>query len=248
MIDFYAFYGPWPYWDAPHTSLPSMLRLMAKNGIDRAAVCHTGAIFDDWLAANAEMLAAARTDRRLIPFVCLNPVVSNQEMTAVIEKYKQQGCRGIRLYPQHHHYHLSEPVAENMLAAAQQFDLPVVLSIRIIMQWGLPTLATEEIAAAVQRFPKVQFVISGANYGETRGLYELLDAAPNASAEISAMEGFRAVQDAVSRFGAGRILFGAGTPLLYPACNVAKMQVTHLSSAEREAIASGNALKVMRMA
>ncbi|HWA96593.1 MAG TPA: amidohydrolase family protein [Terracidiphilus sp.] len=245
MIDFYGFYGPWPYWNSPHTAPSRMLQLMAKNGIEQAVICHTGAIFDDWDKANNEALAAAQADHRLIPFVCLNPVISGEQMVAVMKTYKQRGCRGIRLYPQHHHYRLSEPVAETMLATAEQLGLPVVLSVRIIMQWGLPTLDTGEISAAVRKFPKVQFVLSGTNYGESRWLYELMDSAPNVSAEISAMEGFRAVQEVVARFGAKRILFGAGTPLQYPACNVAKMNVTQLSADDREAIASGNARRLM---
>lgn len=245
MIDFYAFYGPWPYWGAPHTEPQAMLRLMAANHIDQAVICHTGSIFDDWRASNDAALQAALSDNRFIPFACLNPVIPAADILQLMQTYKRRGCKGIRLYPQHHHYSLTAPIVDEMLAAAAQLALPVVLSVRVIMQWGLPTLSTAEISDAVARHPGVQFVLSGANYGETRWLFELMQAAPNVSVEISGMEGFRAVQDALARVGAERILFGAGTPLQYPACSVAKLQVTRMSSAQEEAIRSGNARRLL---
>ncbi len=245
MIDFYAFYGPWPYWDSPHTEPRSMLRLMSENHIDRAVVCHTGAIFDDWISANDALLQAAEHEARFIPFVCLNPDVSTEKMIAAMNSYNERGAMGIRLYPQHHNYSLRRPAAGVMLEHAAQLDLPIVLSVRIIMQWGLPLLSKEDIETTILGNPAVRFIISGTNYSETRWLFDMMHVAPNVSAEISGMEGFRAVQEAIGEVGAGRLLFGAGTPLQYPACSVAKLQVTHMSPAEEDAIRNGNALKVL---
>ena len=245
-IDINAFAGPWPYWSTKYDSPQAILELMERHGIGAAAIVHTRAIFSDWKKGNDEALDLATREKRFIPFASINPADGPTEVTRSLETYHRVGVKGIRLYPQHHHYSLaSDSVAQHLLSAIGTLGFPVVLPVRVILQWGLPVMDLVAIETVVGRYPHIRFVISGTNYGETRLLFDLMRKYPNTMTEISGMQAFRAVAEAVSYVGHGRILFGAGIPIMYPACSVAKLAVSNLNSGERKAVESGNALRLL---
>ncbi len=61
------------------------------------------------------------------------------------------------------------------------------------------------------------------------------------------MQGFEAVRRMAEAVGVERVLFGTGLPLHYPACHVAKIKHSRLSEEQRSKIASGNAVRVLRL-
>ncbi len=248
LIDFYGFTGPWPYWNAPHTEPESMLQLLDRHHIDAAAVCSTASIFDDWRTGNQQVIElASRYPKRFIPLACISPVLPRAEVARYLAEYKKRGVRGVRLYPQHHHYSLSATAdAEQMLAAIQDLELPVVLASRLIMHWGLPVLDSDAIAAAIRRWPKIRFILSGTNYGEELWLIDILRRYENAQTEISGTQGFRGVKHLVDSVGYQKVLFGAGAPLMYPACANAKLRTLDIPSDQRAAIESGNARRLLK--
>jgi uncharacterized protein len=243
MLDFSGFIGPWPYWDTFHKTPEAILSLMDKYQIETLAACSTRSIFWDWRQGNDETLAlAARYPTRFIAFISMSPILPAADLVRYLRDYKRRQAKGIRLYPQHHGYSLSQKSGlDEMLKTAQEFELPVVLPIRVIMNWGLPELEPSAIEETVLRYPKLRFVLSGVNYSSTLWAFDLMRRSPNVDLEISGMQGFRAVDDAVQNVGAKRILFGSGLPLLYPACSVEKMRVAKISQEQRQAITDGNA-------
>jgi predicted TIM-barrel fold metal-dependent hydrolase len=90
------------------------------------------------------------------------------------------------------------------------------------------------------------FVVSGPNYLiEYQSLVKVMGQCCNVSYEISCLQGFNSVANLVGEVGADRVLFGTGAALNYPACNVAKLDHAELSPQQREAVASGNALRML---
>jgi predicted TIM-barrel fold metal-dependent hydrolase len=248
LIDFYGFTGPWPYWNAPHTDPESLLKLLDRHKIDAAAICNTVSIFDDWRAGNQQVMDIAQHyPKRLLPFVCVNPVLPPDVVAKDLADYKKRGARGVRLYPQHHRYSLTATsAAANMLSTIQDLELPVVLPSRLIMNWGLPVLDSAAIDAVVQKYPKIQFILSGTNYGEELWLIDLLNRTENVSIEFSGAQGFRSVNYIVSAAGYRKVLFGTGAPLMYPACGLAKLRVLRLPPDQMAAIESGNARRLLK--
>lgn len=243
MLDFSGFTGPWPYWEIAHKTPEAILSLMDKYRIETLAICSTRSIFWDWRQGNEETLTlAAKYPGRFVAFISMSPIMPVPDLLGHLRDYKRRQAKGIRLYPQHHGYSLtaSSGIAE-ILKAAQEMELPVVLSIRVIMNWGLPELALPAIEETVSRYPKLQFVLSGINYDKTLWAYDLMGRSPNTYLEISGLQEFRGVDNAVREVGAKRILFGSGSPLLYPACSVEKLQVAKMSQEQRHAVAEGNA-------
>jgi predicted TIM-barrel fold metal-dependent hydrolase len=239
MIDCYGFLGPWPYWDTPDRTAAAAIARMDRFHIDACAVVSTNSIFYDLRAGNEEVLeAAARYPGRFIPFVSISPVAS-----ADLAQYRKRGARGVRLYPQHHHYALAQ--AGRVLSAAQDLKMPVVLAVRTIVHWGLPVLERADLEAAITKWPRVRFVVASANYGEEFWLMELMARHENVWVETSGMQGFRAIDYVAGVAGYRRVLFGAGLPLLNPACGVAKMEVCRLPRDQKAAIAEGNARELL---
>jgi predicted TIM-barrel fold metal-dependent hydrolase len=107
-------------------------------------------------------------------------------------------------------------------------------------------LDAAEIEATVKKWPKIRFILSGNNYGEELWLTDFLQRYENVDMEISGAEGFRSVNYIVGAVGYRRVLFGAGVPLMYPACAVAKLRVLKLPSEQMEAIESGNARRLFQ--
>ena len=249
MIDCNGFFGAWPYWDVTHKTPEGLLTLMDRYQIEMLAVCSTRSIFSDWRLGNEEAIELSnKYPKRFLPFVSLSPILPKSDLVHHLKDYKQRKVRGIRLYPQHQGYSLaSNSVATEILKTAQDLSLPVVLPIRVIMNWGLPEMATGTIETIVPKYPKLSFILSGVNYGDTLWAFDFMRRFHNVFLEISGMQGFRAIDGSVQAVGTERLLFGSGLPLLYPACSIQKLEVARLTREQKSAISEGNARRVLDM-
>lgn len=247
MIDCNGFFGAWPYWDVPHRTPERLLELMDRHGIQMLAVCSTRSIFSDWRLGNEEAIELGnKYPKRLLPFVSISPIFPKPDLIRYLEEYKQRKVRGIRLYPQHQGYSLTlHSAVSAILETAQDLKLPVVLPLRVIMNWGLPEMTAGTIETIVAKYPKISFVLSGVNYGETLWAFDFMSRFRHVSLEISGMQGFRAVDGCLKVLGADRLLFGSGLPLLYPACSVQKLEVASLTRDQKYAISEGNARQLL---
>jgi predicted TIM-barrel fold metal-dependent hydrolase len=247
MIDCYGFFGAWPYWDVTHKTPESLLELMDRHQINMLALCSTRSIFSDWRLGNEEAIALAdKHPKRFLPFVSLSPILPKSDLVRHLKDYKSRKVKGIRLYPQHQGYSLTlNSAAAGILETAQDLNLPVVLPVRVIMNWGLPELDAGTIGTIVAKYPSLPFILSGVNYGEMLWAFDLARRYRNLSLEISGMQGFRAIDGCLQAVGPERLLFGSGLPLLYPACSVQKLTVARLSQEQRYAISEGNARRLL---
>lgn len=243
MIDIYGFVGPWPYWDAAYTAPQEVLSLMDRHGIDSLAICSTRSIFYDWRQGNEETIALAEQyPERFFAFISLSPILPAPELIRYLEDGKKRNIKGIRLYPQHQNYSLTGLSGTNtILEAAQALDLPVVLALRVVMDWGLPELDTSTIETVVSRYPKLRFILTGISDEDTLWVYDFMKRFPNVYLEISALQGFRAVDAAVAVVGADKVLFGTGLPILYPACSIEKLNNLKVSPEAKLAVSENNA-------
>lgn len=253
ILDLNAYIGRWPYWPVGQSEPDEVLAALARWGIDRAAVCSTRSIFVHFEDGNRETEAAAANDDRLIPFACLGPLEASHALAARqhdLEDYAARGFRGVRLYPQHHSYHpLYEPFLDAVLEDAASRRWPVVLPLRLIMNWGLPVLELPVIDALVTRHPRAVWVLAGINYlHELQVAVSLMRRFDGVNLELSCVMGFNAVEKLVQTCGAERLLFGSGSPLQNGAAAVSKVARAKISEAAREAIFSGNALRLLNEA
>jgi hypothetical protein len=244
-IDINACFGHWQYWDLQHKTAGELVGLMDSCGIDRAAALSLRGLFLHWRAGNAETLAAAgEFSDRLVPAATISPFTGGDG--AELRRLVDGGMRGVRLYPKLHSYRLDDPWVDEICATAGALGVPVMFATRPMMNWRFSPLAIESLGPVVGRHPKTNFVVSGPNYLiEFQALVRLMEGAANVHYEFSCMQGFDAIRKLTAAVGAERVLFGTGAVLNYPACNVAKLDHAKVSEADREAMGSGNAKRLL---
>ena len=162
-------------------------------------------------------------------------------------EYVARGFRGVRLYPQHHSYHLLyEAFVDSILEDAASRGWPVVLPLRILMNWGMPSLDLSVIETLVTRHPRVNWILAGINYlHELQLAVSLMRRYPSVHLETSCVMGYAAVEKTVQQCGVAQILFGSGAPVQHGAAALSKILHAQLSDSDREAILSGNLLRLL---
>jgi hypothetical protein len=250
ILDANAFLGKWPYWPVQHTRPEEVAAALDGLRIERAAVCSTRSVFVNWEDGNHEVETAAQSHAAFVPFVCLG----TQELSHAYHpeqydfaSYAARGFRGVRLYPQHHSYHLLfENFVDVILEDAAARAWPVLLPLRIIMNWGMPSLDTSVMQAIVTRHPRVRWILAGVNY-----LYELQMAVSlmrrydTVHLESSCIMGYAAIEKTVQRCGEDRLLFGSGMPWQEAAAGISKITHARISTRAQEAILRGNLLRLL---
>jgi predicted TIM-barrel fold metal-dependent hydrolase len=245
LIDVNACFGHWPYWDLPDHTPDYLVSLMDRNGIDRAACMSLRGMFISWREGNEETLAAAnRFAGRLIPMATISPYLSGngEELRRCVDA----GMRGVRLYPSFHNYPLDSAFVDDTCATAADCGIPVIIPTRPMMNWRFKAVAIESIGAVIANHPGTSFLISGPNYlVEYQALTKVMHHSPNVAYEISCLQGFDSVRNLVAEVGADRLCFGTGAVLNYPACNVSKLDNAKIAPGQRNAIAGGNAVRLL---
>jgi uncharacterized protein len=250
ILDANAFLGRWPYWPVQRTRPEEIASALNGLCIERAAVCSTRSVFVNWEDGNREVEYTARNHPVFIPFVCLG----TQELSHSwhpseydFDGYTARGFRGVRLYPQHHSYHLLfESFVDTILEDAAARGWPVLLPLRIIMNWGMPSLDPAVMHTIVTRHPHVRWILAGVNYlYELQMAVSLMQQYESVHLETSCVMGYAAVEKIVQRCGQDRLLFGSGMPWQEAAAGLSKITHARISTAAQEAILGGNLLRLI---
>ena len=245
-FDINTFFGHWPYYPLPQTSGDDVLRLMDRFGIDGAAITSLRGLHGDWQEANAETLALAKSHAdRLTPIACISPMKGGGQQA--FRELVAAGFRALRLYPAlAQGYSLGSPFADEMVAAAGELGIPVIVPTRPVMHFRFPPLPIEGVAALAGRHLQTDIILSGPNYlAEFTSAVDALRRCPNMTIEISCMQGFQGLARMVEAVGAQRVLFGTGLPLHYAACGIAKLDHTTLSDEQKKAVSWENARRLL---
>jgi predicted TIM-barrel fold metal-dependent hydrolase len=253
VLDVNAFIGKWPYWPVPITRPEVIFQKLGDWGIDRACICSTRSLFVNWEDGNLEAShAACERPDSFIPFACLGTFELSHRAANRnhdLAQRRVQGFRGVRLYPQHHSYHpLFEPFIDDICEQAAALRFPVLLSMRTIMNWGVPSLEMSSMFGLVERHPRVPWILSGVNYlHEIRASAAFLKKYETVHLETSCVMGYQAVKKLVEECGHEKILFGSAAPLQHGRASLEKIWNARISDSAREAICCGNARRLLQL-
>lgn len=231
---------------ARSSSAEELLHELEGIGIESAAICSTRSVFVSWQDGNDEMeVIAGKHKPRLIPFACLGTQELSHALNAKpldFDSYVKRGFRGVRLYPQHHSYHLLfQKFLDEILEDAAKRQWPVVLPLRIIMNWGMPSLDPAVMNALIERHPKVKWILAGVNYlHELQMATSLMLKYRNVFLETSCVMGYAAIEKTVELCGQDQLLFGSGAPLQHAGAGLSKIVHAKLTESAREAILGKN--------
>jgi len=246
LIDITAYFGKWPHWPISVTTSKALIELMDKWKIDQAVVASLRSVFLNCADGHQELCDLVKEyPKRIIGFAMVSPKDEKSALAQVEQTYKD-GCKGLRLFPQHHQYRLDDdPTLEAILNLAQDYNLPVHIPSRIMLHWGLPQLDVREVEGVAARFPKVNFIVGGLNYSEVRDTLGVMRRRSNVFFETSCLQMVRGIETFVEKAGADRVLFGTGLPLQYPSPGIAKIAHAEVSDGDKEKIFGLNAQNLL---
>ena len=246
IIDVNGYCGVWPYWPLRSGDVESILTVMDRIGIDRVCVSSLKAVFTDPKAGNEEIKKMTRRHPdRFYPALTYSPYASGKEDYRTDWENDRSGL--IKLFPLQHTYDpLEEPYAQKLLQFCGEKHIPVMIPYRLMMSWRFPTFDLKKIAALVQRFPEVQFIIASINYlSELQTALHTIQQYKNVYLETSAMMAFREIEYVVGQVGADRILHGSCIPLQNAAIGPLKINKTNISEEAKNRILYLNAANLL---
>lgn len=201
-----------------------LLGLMDRSGIDRAVVFAMGSNGGDYQVANQEVLAACRSESRLIPFARLNPRFEAPSP----EDWRLQGVRGFKVHADNDRIESVDLVS--FLEELRAHPLPVLVhAFRNQDRW----------VDLFTAFPDIPFVMAHCG-----GLYSHVAFAaardlPNVYLETSAVV-YDNLRILLCTLDPAKILFGSDSPIHHPVVEQQKVLLLATPD-ERERIFHRNA-------
>jgi len=255
LIDVNAYLGHFAFRQLRFNTGSTLLTMMDSAAIDQAVVSSASAItYRNVQAGNEEVAAEVRGHRdRLIPFAVINPGYAGWR-DDLVRCHEEFGMGGLRLYPNWHAYHLSDPSCLELVQAASERHMTVSIAVRAEdprqRHWLLdvPDVALEEIATLVQQFPQAQFlIVNGINFVRSQLGRNQNGLPPNYHIEVSRLSALlqNEIGALLDHLGPERVVFGTGMPFTYPGPALLKLQVLSASEAVKEQIAWKNAARLL---
>lgn len=249
IVDVNAYVGRWRYWLNKYMAEDDLIvGLMDRKGVDHAVITHTKCLETDVRAGNDEAAAlAARYPGRFSWFCSVYPF-DEEGAVKELERAVAAGACGLRLLPQYQTWSLSnEPMLDAIMAAAERLNVPVAVSVRLFMDWQLPSISQGEIGGFVAKYPRNNVIICGVNYTEFRPVHAILKKNKNAYIETSSLMGRGEVQMLAESVGPERVLMGLALPLLTADCGLVRITKAHIGDPDKRAIMGENARRLLRI-
>ncbi|SDM01032.1 amidohydrolase family protein [Nonomuraea jiangxiensis] len=189
IVDAHRLIGPVPFDDLPEDPRPEMDRL----GVHRAYVTHTLSLYSDARAGNEAL--AVLDDPRLVPVPVLLP--------QPFEPVPDWDVPMVRLCPVRHRFELTGPTTLRWLA---ELGITAAIDFDETSPGQLLTLARE--------LPGQRVLLLNPGYRRLRAIAELMAEIPNLWLEIGTVNTQRGVEWLAGHFGAQRLVFGTGAPVM----------------------------------
>ena len=221
------------------------LEVLDRHQVDKAFVFgHYNLVRSDQCAADNNRLALLR-DRvptRIVPFGSAWPQLGAAALAEARRCLKELGLSGLKFHPWLQGFSTADPVLDDMLELAADFDVPV------IFHDGTPCYTLpEQIGGLARRHPRTRIILghSGILYSWRSAM--AVGSLPNVWLTLCGPHQ-RAMEVIHQRLGPGRLLwgsdfgFGFSDPLTY---RLGLLQSTRLSAPDQERILGENPLGVL---
>lgn len=214
-------------------------------GIDHVIACPVKPHDYDLHAANevvAEAVAVAGA--RVTGVARVDPLRGDEARRGLAHALDELGLRGLFLHPWEETFRITDRRVDGVVELARERGLPVIVAA------GYPWLAEAlQVSALARRFPEVTFVATNGLQLNISGLGQVdaelaLAEAPNLLIQTAGVYREDFLEGVVRRFGAGRVLFASGYPLLEPRLEVRRVQWAAFSAGDAAALLGGNAERV----
>lgn len=257
LIDVNAYLGHFAFRQLRYNTSDGLLRLMDRNGIDRAAVSSASAIaYRNAQSANEEVVAEVHAHRdRLIPLAVINPSYAGWQDDLKM-CHQEFGMKGLRLYHKWHNHKLTDPACRELIAAATERQMAVSIPIRAEdsrqQSWlaDVPDVTLAELGELVKACPSAQFIfVNGVRFANSFLGQKGNSLPANYSIDLARVTPLMTEElgKLLGDLGADRLVFGSGMPFNYPDPAWLNLELMAASAEEREKIRWKNAARVLQL-
>jgi hypothetical protein len=236
-----------------HGHAEAYVALLDRAGVDYGVILAELAPTTSAWASNETVARICRGSPRLIPFATLNPVLTPDPGRALERLVRDEGFRGLKLYPTYNYFYPNDRRLYPVYAVAEALGIPVVWHTgssvfpAARLKYGDP-LAVDDVAAD---FPRLTAILAHSGrplWYETA--YTLARLRDNVYMEIAGLPPKRLLTyfpdlERISH----KVLFGSDWPSV-PTLkeNVDAIRTLPLSERAKEEILGGNAVRLLGLA
>lgn len=234
--------------DSTYGNVELYLKQMKEAGVQRGVVVPGGMVdvrkMSDYISGrrgpdsvvpNNDYVAQACQAHQpaLIGFACIDPHEENA--AGRLEQYFKQGFRGLKLSPLTHQFSFASKSVAELAACCGNYGFPVYSHVMYS-----PGASTARFVSLARQFPKTNFILGHMGFGpaDQEGLAAAVEL-DNFFLETSSGR-FLHIQEAVSKAGPSKIIYGAEFPLSHLKVELTIILLLDLKDGEREKILGGN--------
>ena len=215
-------------------------RKMKYYGIEKALVYHAMAKEYNPGIGNKLLLEEIKDHPGLFPvWVVMHhhtgEFFSPKELLMNMREY---GIKAVRMFPGEgeQNFSIAKWNCDELFLLLEEYQVPVMI--------GLDSTNWNELHELLQNYPKLKLILMEADYRIDRNLYALLEKHENLHMEIMGYKVHSGIEEICKRFGAERLVFGSGMPVLSGA-SVCMVNYARISEVEKKLIAYGNLEKLL---
>ncbi len=239
------------------STVDHLMREWDHLGISEGLVYHSLAKEYSPAVGNARLMAEISGNGRLHPCWVLMPGHTGEieKPSVLIPEMIARGVRAARIFPsppvplpeftqQLHRYPLLPAVCDELFGTLEQYRVPLFLE---VMNFSSVLLVSwESIHWILSQYSELPLVLCGVRHRDNRTLYALLEHFKNLSIDISLYTVHRGIEDVVSRFGAGRMLFGTGLPAYGGGGALAQLAYAEIEESQKQSVAADNLSRLLQ--
>jgi predicted TIM-barrel fold metal-dependent hydrolase len=226
--------GPWD----TQARLDAYLLRAARAQIDRTVLF--AAFHSDYAIANRQVARiVASRPTRFYGFAFVHAARDRGRIGELVaEAVGRFGFRGIKVHK--HDARITREICE----VARALALPILYDI-------MGEVPTVELLA--REYPDVVFIIPhlgsfADDWGAQQALINQLERHPNIYADTSGVRYFDILEEAISRAGPHKLLFGSDGPELHPGLELEKIRLLRLPPSDQRLVLGGNAFRLLHNA
>ena len=184
-----------------------------------------------------------RAPANIFPFCYVLPADPDAAVAEIDRCVRDHRMAGIKLWISQR---ANRPALDPILERAVAYDVPVLQHAWLKTGGNLPEESTpQDVAELARRHPRAHIIMAHLNGANPRGL-EAIVSQPNVLVDTSGGDPEAGmVELAVSRLGAGRVVFGSDAPGRHFGVSLAKVLGANLSVAQKHQILWQNALSIL---
>jgi predicted TIM-barrel fold metal-dependent hydrolase len=223
------------------TSAAHLLAALDEARIERAIACPAKPR-DYRLGPQNERLAEAVREHaaRIVGFARVDPLLGDEAAAEADAALGELGLAGLFLHPWEETFRINAPLVDGVVEVARAHGAPVIVAT------GYPLLSEAlQVSELARRFPEVTFLMTNGGQLNISGLGQTdaeLALATNDNLLVQTAGVYREdfLEGVVRRFGAERLVFATGFPLLDARFELARARALDVDAAERARIVGGN--------